>query len=196
MAISPQASNPFDQFDQAAPAANPFDQFDPGSGSLAPSVSGAFTQAPQQSSHALGEFASGIVRPIVSGVASLPMLALEGGVETGHLISNIAHGKMPTLADFNPWATSGGSEQPTFERPIQTFQKTLNYYTTPPSSFMGTLAEGVNSNIVGAALTTGTLLENPAPEGFVSNSQQAMRDAALRAAQEKNYVVPPGANNP
>src|SRR6185312_3733504 len=161
-----------------------------------PPVAGtASTQeaAPQQSPNALGPWASALVRPIIKGVSALPMMAAETGVEMRNLVTNVSNGVYPTLADFNPFAKTGGTPSP-YERPMPQFDRALDYYTQAPQGFFPKAAEAISTGLVGAGLPSPTVAG--APASFVADSQQALRDASLQNAQRAGYVVPPSANNP
>src|SRR6185437_6226932 len=93
---------------------------------IAPVQGGAQEQegGPQQSPNALGPWASSIVRPLAKGVAALPLMAMDAGVGTRNLVENLSNGVTPTLADFNPFAKTGGTPQP-YELPSSMFNRAL-----------------------------------------------------------------------
>lgn len=108
---------------------------------------------------------SAAIRPIVRGVTSLPMLAMDAGVAARNLGTNLSNGVMPTLADFNPFAKTGGSPQP-YELPSTEFNRKLDTYTRPPEGFVGKGSELVSSVLAGARLPL-TPQGPQAPRNFV-----------------------------
>lgn len=167
MATSP--SNVFDQFDatptaSATSGSNPFDQFD------------THSARPQQGGYGLSDFlkdfGSAAVRPIVKGVTALPLMAMDAGVATRNLASNLSNGIMPTWADFNPFAKTGGSPQP-YELPSQTFNKALDTYTRAPTG-VGKGAEFVSTVLAGSGLPGPQVVSN-VPKNFVPMSQDVLR---------------------
>lgn len=139
---------------------------------------------------------SAIVRPIVKGVASLPLMAMDTGVAAKNLVSSLAHGYRPTLSDFNPFAASKTGPAPPWETelPSTTFNRGLDQLTVAPEGRANRVGEFVSSALVGSRVPAPQAAQQ-APSGFVPPAQ-ALRDAALARAQREGYVVPPSSNNP
>lgn len=114
---------------------------------------------------------SAAIRPIVRGATSLPMLAMDAGVAARNLGSNLSRGVMPTLADFNPFAKTGGSPQP-YELPSTEFNRQLDTYTRAPEGFVGKGSELVSSVLAGARLPL-TPQGPQVPRNFVPLPQTA-----------------------
>lgn len=167
--------------------------------SPAPSASVAPASTPevpwwQQSLSSAGRQAGLAGRAIVQGMASLPMMAMDTGVAARNLATNLAHGEMPTLADFNPFATTGGSHQE-YELPSKIFGRQLTEAGLPePKSTSEKVAGFIESVLAGSRVPAPTI-KQPAPAGFVrpaaSPSEQVLRDSL-----EEGYVVPPTTANP
>lgn len=133
-------------------------------------------------------------RAVAQGVASMPMMAMDAGVAARNLATNLAHGETPTLADFNPFAKTGGSHQE-YELPSKTFGEQLTSAGLPePKSTSEKVAGFIESVLTGSRIP-GPSIKNPAPAGFVkpaaSPSEQVLRDSI-----KEGYVVPPTTANP
>jgi hypothetical protein len=111
------------------------------------------------------DYLSAAARPIIKGVASLPLLAMDAGVAARNLGENLGKGVMPKLADFNPFAREGGSPMPN-ELPSTEFNRQLNTYTRPPEG-LGKGAEFVSSVLAGSRLPLTPTPAQMAPAGFV-----------------------------
>jgi hypothetical protein len=126
------------------------------------------------------DLGSAAVRPIIRGVSSLPLLAMDAGVAARNLGSNLSEGIMPTLADFNPFAKTGGSRQE-YELPSAEFNRQLDTYTRPPEGFVGKGSELVSSVLAGARLPLTP--EGPAvPRNFVPSPDMGASGASSSAA--------------
>lgn len=139
---------------------------------------------------------SAIVRPLVKGVAGLPLMAMDTGVAAKNLVASLAHGYRPTLSDFNPFAASKTGPAPPWETelPSTTFNRGLDQLTVAPEGRANRVGEFVSSALVGSRVPAPQAAQQ-APSGFVPPAQ-ALRDAALTRAQREGYVVPPSSNNP
>lgn len=134
---------------------------------------------------------SAAVRPIAKGIAGIPLMAADAGVGLVNGVKQlIAEKRGPTLRDFNPFAMSGGD----YPLPSQTFDQSLDTVTRAPEGIAGKASEFVSSAIAGARVPSPIGVRAP-PSNFVA-PKQALKDAALRAAQREGYVVPPSSNNP
>jgi hypothetical protein len=135
-------------------------------------------------------------RAVVNAVAGIPQMAADAGVAAVNLAHNISHGEMPTLADFNPFAKSGGSHQE-YELPSQSFNKALTSVGVPePKSASEKIAGFVEGVLTGSRIPAPQATQQ-APANFVkSNPLTAVRDQTLQAAQKEGYVVPPATTNP
>ncbi len=133
-------------------------------------------------------------RAAIQGVASMPMMAMDAGVAARNLVSNVAAGEMPTLADFNPFAKEGGSRQG-YELPSKTFNRGLTDAGLPePKTASEKIAGFVESVLAGAKLPA-PQAKTQAPAGFVRPSANPA-EQVLREAQDAGYVVPPTTANP
>lgn len=148
-----------------------------------------------QSPSFAAQLVSAAVRPVVRGATSLPLMAMDAGVAARNLVSNLAHGEFPTLADFNPFAKSGGTQQQ-YELPSQTFNRTLDEYTLPPEGIAGKGAELVSSVLTGSRV--------PAPQAAATVPANFVRPTApltpqqetFKAGRELGYVAPPSTVKP
>ena len=146
--------------------------------------------------HEVGRQAGLATRSVINAVAGIPEMAADVGVSTRNLAYNLSHGEMPKLADFNPFATSGGSHME-YELPSHSFNEGLTALGLPAP-------QNRNEAISGAlmSMVAGAKVPNPeipgAPANFVSPAQQqAQRLAAsLQKSQEGGFVVPPSTTNP
>jgi len=203
------ADDPYASFNDA-PAADPYAQF-----ADHPGTSTATTTAPAQTPYSFSDYlkslGSAAVRPVIKAVTALPAMAADTGVAVRNLSYNLSHGIMPTLADFNPFAKTGGSHQE-YELPSQSFNRVLDQYTQAPTGFLGKGSELVSSMLLGSQIpapqgmgtlkgATDSVLKGNAeaidtvPANFVP-AQQALRNQTLERAQQDGYVVPPASNNP
>ena len=138
---------------------------------------------------------SAAIRPIVRGVTSLPMLAMDAGVAARNLGSNLSEGIMPTFADFNPFAKTGGSRQE-YQLPSSEFNRQLDTYTRAPEGFVGKGSELVSSVLAGARLPLTP--EGPqVPRNFVplpqaAGSSGANASAAASAGAGASATAAPG----
>lgn len=139
---------------------------------------------PADDSYSLSDFGkdlgSAFVRPIAKAVTGLPLMAMDTGVAIRNLGSNLSKGIMPTLADFNPFAKTGGTPQQT-ELPSTTFNNALNSVTRAPTG-AGKVGEFVSTALLGSKLPTPQAAQQ-APAGFTSAAAQASSD--LTAAQQQ-----------
>lgn len=122
---------------------------------------------------AYGRSAALIGRAAVEGVTALPLMAMDAGVGIRNLIT--------------------GSN---YDAPSKLFNDSLNQLGVPQPHG---LVERAGSFLVSAA--TGSRVPAPeaanqAPKNFVPPSDTPVRDAALAAAQNEGYVVPPATTNP
>lgn len=189
MATSP---NPFDQFDapvadlsQHVPSGNPFDQFD----APEPEKPSLLSQAGRQA----GLWG----RAIINGITGMPAMAADAGVATRNLAYNLSHGIKPTLADFNPFAKTGGTHQE-YELPSHSFNQALTAAGVPaPQNAGEKVANFIESGLVGSRMPAPEAADQ-APANFVSpKDQQVQRTAEmLQQYRDKGLVVPPSTTNP
>jgi hypothetical protein len=160
---------------QDAPAADPYAQFADHPGSTATSTRGA-SQPAYTFSDYLKSFGSAAVRPVIKAVTSLPAMAADTGVAFRNLGYNLSHGIMPTVADFNPLAKTGGSHQE-YELPSQSFNRVLDQYTQAPTTGLGKGAELASTVLLGSQLPSPQVVNN-VPQNFVPLSQNVLRTYA------------------
>lgn len=115
------------------------------------------------------DYLSAAVRPIVKGVSSLPLMAMNSGVEMRNLAENARHGVYPTWQNLNPFApaeyrTPGPHG---YELPSEQFDRTLDAYTRAPTDRLGRVSELVSTVLASAKLPLTPQINNPAPAGFV-----------------------------
>lgn len=186
MATSP---NPFDQFDapivsqQVPLQANPFDQFDE-----KPKAPTMMDQVGRQ----LGLAG----RSIVQGIVGLPAMAADVGVATANLVHNLRQGISPTLADFNPFAKTGGTPQ-TYEMPSHSFNQALTSVGVPEPKTLGEKAANiVESGLMGSRMPVPQAAEQ-APSNFMTPEQMESQTLAniTRKGQDAGLVVPPATAN-
>ncbi len=133
-------------------------------------------------------------RAAVQGVASLPLMAMDAAVAGRNLVTNLAHGEMPTLADFNPFAKEGGSHQE-YELPSATWNRSLTAVGVPePKTVSEKVAGFVESVLAGSRLPS-PQTKTQAPAGFVRPAASTA-EQTLREAQSAGYVVPPTSAKP
>lgn len=149
-------------------------------------------EAPLTFSDYLKNFGSAAVRPIVKAATALPGMAADTGVGLRNMAANLSNGITPTLADFNPFAKTGGTPQ-TYPLPSQSFNQALDTVTRAPSG-LGKGAELVSTMLAGSKLPAPQAAEQ-APANF-QDATQAMRNQVLQRGQAAGYVVPPASNNP
>lgn len=153
---------------------------------------------------------SAAVRPVVKGIASLPLMAMDTGVAGRNLVENLSRGVMPTAADFNPFAKTGGSPMP-YELPSTEFNRKLDTYTRPPEGITGKGSELISSILVGARLPVTPQgpqvpkdFVRPDPANFSANAGSASASGASsragamanvgRGTAETSTTVSGGAN--
>lgn len=126
------------------------------------------------------DLGSAAIRPIAKAITGLPGMAADLGVSVRNLGENLSHGIMPTLADFNPFAKTGGSPQP-YALPSQSFNQALDSVTRAPTG-VGKAAEFVNTALLGSRLPTPQAAQQ-APAGFTSAAVQSPSE--LTGAQQQ-----------
>lgn len=133
-------------------------------------------------------------RAAAQGVASLPMMAMDAGVAGRNLVTNLSQGITPTLADFNPFAKTGGTPQAN-ELPSQIWNTALIEAGVPePKTASEKVAGFVESVLAGAKLPA-PQAKTQAPTGFVRPSANPA-EQVLREAHDAGYVVPPTTADP
>lgn len=135
-------------------------------------------------------------RSVVNAVAGIPAMAADAGVAAVNLGHNLMHGETPTLADFNPFAKSGGTHQE-YELPSQSFNKALTSAGVPePKTFSEKIANFVETAVAGSRIPAPQAAEQ-APANFVKTPlANTVKNDTLKASQEAGYVVPPATANP
>lgn len=89
---------------------------------------------------------SAVVRPIVKGVAGLPLMAMDAGVAARNVAGNAIN------------AVTGRPATPDYQLPSQMFNESLDSLTVKPDSATGRVAEDLSSMLVGVAV--------PGPKGY------------------------------
>jgi hypothetical protein len=147
----------------------------------------------KQAASAAGRQAGLTGRAVAQGVASLPMMAMDAGVAGRNLVTNLARGEMPTWADFNPFATTGGSRME-YELPSRTFDRALTESGVPvPRTATEKVAGFVQSVLAGSRISAPQAAKQP-PAGFVPPAANP-NAAVLKEAREAGYVVPPASTS-
>ena len=137
------ASNPYDQFDQSS--ANPYDQFD----------------APQQEPHPfvkeIGRQAGLAGRAVTTGLAALPLTALEGGAYIGNLFNR-------AIGQDSSWS------------PTQQFERGLDSVFPKPQ---GALEQGVQ---VAGSMIAGSRIpgQQPLPNRPMTPADSVIQEGAAR----------------
>lgn len=151
-------------------------------------------QAPSEFSLAsLGRQAALMGRSVLNGISSMPLMAMDAGVATRNLAHNLRNGIVPTVADFNPFARSGGSPQ-AYELPSHMFDQALNDVGVPHAQSGSEKVAGfVESALTGSRIPAPE--GPPTPAGFV-RPVTTPKQATLEASQAAGYVVPPATTNP
>jgi hypothetical protein len=170
----------------------PFDQFAQKIGFSAQSAPAPMPQE-QGWGEAAKNVASAAIRPLAKGLGALPLMAMDAGVAARNLVGNVSRGEMPKLADFNPFASSGGSPME-YELPSAQFNRSLDEYTRKPSG-LGQAAELVSSTLVGSRVPAPQAAQQ-APAGFTTGARPTVAEQTLKASQEAGYVVPPATARP
>jgi hypothetical protein len=190
----------------AVPAANetgPWSDYSPST--AAEESTTPFQDAWGAAKHQLGQAA----KAVVNAATALPMMAMDTGVAVRNLGSNLSKGITPTLADFNPFAKTGGTPQDT-ELPSSTWHKGMNDIFGAPQN----TAERVNDVALPMLLGAGAASEGApaairsvmggpevaeqAPANFVSpdTQKQQLLAQTIKRGQDLGLVVPPRTTNP
>lgn len=187
--------NPFDEFGpdpttaaSAKPATNPFDEFDE-SKKAAPQTKDDWVQEADRQVGLAG-------RSVINAITGIPSMAADVGVAGRNLAHNLSNGVAPTLADFNPFAKTGGTPQE-YELPSHSFNQALTSAGVPaPRNLTEGITGAVMSGVAGSQLPNPTMAG--APANFMTPAQQqAQRLAAsLKKSQDAGFVVPPSTTNP
>jgi hypothetical protein len=146
--------------------------------------------------HQVGRQAGLAGRAVINAVAGIPEMAADVGVSTRNLAYNLSHGEMPKLADFNPFATSGGSHYE-YELPSHSFNQGLTALGLPePQNRSEAIAGALMSMVAGSKVPNPEVAG--APANFVTPAQQQSQRlaASLQKSQEQGFVVPPSTTNP
>ena len=134
-------------------------------------------------------------RGIVNGVTALPLMAMDAGVGTRNLVTNLSRGIYPKLNDFNPLPNTGPKSPTDYELPSATFNRSLTQAGVPEPQTTGDKA----AQMLVSGMTAGRLpapqAATQAPANFL-NGAQALKNATLQAAQKEGLVVPPSMANP
>lgn len=138
----------------------------------------------QSAPYSLGDLGkdlgSAFVRPVAKAVTALPGMAADFGVAARNLGSNLSQGIMPTLADFNPFAKTGGSHQET-ELPTTSFNRALDSVTRAPTG-AGKAAEFASTALLSSRLPTPQAGQQ-APAAFTGTAPAT--PSALTGAQQQ-----------
>lgn len=145
-------------------------------------------------SYSLGDLGkdlgSAFVRPIAKAVTALPGMAADFGVAARNLGSNLSQGIMPTLADFNPFAKTGGSHQET-ELPTTSFNRALDSVTRAPTG-AGKAAEFASTALLSSRLPTPQATGKITPVLNAPAKVKTLEDVATAFKPSyTNQVVPP-----
>lgn len=124
----------------------------------------------------------------------MPMAAMDAGVAGRNLVSNISRGEMPTLADFNPFAKTGGSRME-YELPSQTFNRALTDVGLPEPKTTSEKVAGFIESVLAGSRTPAPEAAVQAPKGFIRPSASPT-EQVLRESREAGYVVPPTTAKP
>jgi hypothetical protein len=163
----------------------------------ATSVSGDYTPKSEWSMENLKRQGVLVARAVVSGVTGLPAMAADVGVAGRNLYENLSKGIYPTLADFNPFARTGGTPQ-TYELPSQSFQRALTSAGIPaPQSLGEKIAGTIEGGLAGSAMP-GPTVESDVPANFTGAQDMAaqQRLQAVKNGMDEGYKVPPSTTNP
>lgn len=134
-------------------------------------------QPQQPSEWAPASLASSIIRPIVKGVAGLPLMAMDAGVAARNVGGNAVN------------AVLGRPATPDYTLPSEMFNQSIDRVTRAPTSTAGKVSEGISSMVVGAALPGPSMKKRP-------EAIPTVRQQTLAASQKEGYVVPPSTTNP
>jgi hypothetical protein len=124
-------------------------------------------------------------RAVASGVAALPMMAMDAGVATRNIGGDF----------YNKMA--GNPATPDYELPSSMFQRSLTEAGMPEAKTgMEKLASAVEGGMTGGRLPNPTI--GNVPSNFLSpdNAKAQLAAALLKKAQDKGFVVPPSTTNP
>lgn len=130
----------------------------------------------------------------VQAVTSLPLMAADTGVAARNLVSNLSEGITPTWADFNPFASTGGTRQET-ELPSTSFNRSLTAAGLPEPRTALEKIEVFLGSVLGGARLPAPQAKTQAPTGFVRPAKSAA-EQTLREAREAGYVIPPTSAKP
>lgn len=134
-------------------------------------------------------------RAIIHGVSGIPELAADTGVAARNLVFNLSHGEMPTWADFNPFAKTGGSHQE-YELPSAGFERGLNDVGLPQPENWWEKGTGLAMSALTGARMPAPQAAEQAPANFVAaNPRTGLTGAQQRALEDGKSVgmkVTPG----
>lgn len=148
-------------------------------------------QAAQQPPSALSQLGRGLAlsgRAIAEGVAGLPMMAMDAGVATRNLGAMLSRGQLPNFADFNPFASEGGSRMD-YELPSSVMRRSINALGVPEPSGFAEKALSFGTGVVSGAKIPGPQAAQQAPAGFRPPSDFEL-DQALKFAREQDAPFP------
>lgn len=143
----------------------------------------------------LGRQAALAGRAVVSGVTALPGMVADAGVASANLVSNLSKGIVPTLADFNPLAKSGGTPQ-TYQLPTQAFNNAMNAAGVPQPQSTGEKVAGIVESGLTGAKTPGLPESANVPGQSAEEIAANQRLLSVKNGMNEGYRVPPSTTNP
>lgn len=173
---------------------------DPDADAIIKQARAAAKQAPAPSEWSLSNLGRQTAlagRAAISGVTGLPAMVADTGTALANLGTNLSKGIAPTLADFNPFAKTGGTPQ-TYALPSQSFNQALTQAGLPePQGAAEKIAGVVEGGLAGSRMPqipTG----NEVPGNFQTPEQMAsdQRLQAVKNGMDEGYKVPPSTTNP
>jgi hypothetical protein len=147
--------------------------------------------AAQQPPSVLSQLGRGLAlsgRAVAEGVAGLPMMAMDAGVATRNLGAMLLRGQLPNFADFNPFASEGGSRMD-YELPSSMMRRSINALGVPEPSGFAEKALSFGTSVVSGAKIPGPQAAQQAPPGFKPTSDFEL-DQALKFAREQDAPFP------
>ncbi len=134
-------------------------------------------------------------RAVAQGIAGIPALAADTGVATVNLAHNLAHGELPTWADFNPFAKTGGTHQE-YELPSTGMERGLTAAGLPEPQNWWEKGTGLAMSVLAGSRMPAPEAANQAPTNFISpNARTGLTGAQQRALEDGKSVgmkVTPG----
>lgn len=149
----------------------------------------------QQALSAAGREGGLATRAVIQGVAGIPTLAADSGVALRNLAHNLSEGELPTWADFNPFAKTGGTHQE-YELPSVEFERGLTEAGLPEPGNWWEKGAGIAMSALTGSRLPAPEASTKAPVNFrPANARTGLTETQQRALEDGKSVgmkVTPG----